>query len=240
MINLTAIFVYIKLSVIVNKPHYELKNVDKFFRKEYVHIMNIKNSKGSDDIVALKILDELSENDSLSQRALSERLGIALGLVNTYIKNLVKKGYIRVAQFPRARYKYLLTPKGISEKSRLVYKHISYYNNLFKTVRQDSLKLFKKLEKLGIKEINFCGVDEVAEISYLSLKETSIRLKAVYEIDGKYNFLEYSVNPLKDIKTEKDSFFYISSLKRKKDMFQKLIKQGVPTQNISFLGELDE
>lgn len=117
--------------------------------------MNAKNEKSTDEIIALKILDELAEDSDITQRTLSEKLGIALGLVNTYIKHFVKKGYIRITQFPKARYKYLLTPEGIAEKSRLVYKHLSYYNNLFKTVREDSLKLFKKLEKKWSQRVGF-------------------------------------------------------------------------------------
>lgn len=202
--------------------------------------MNTKNEKDANDILALKILDEIAENESLSQRAISERLGIALGLVNTYIKNLVKKGYIRVAQFPKARYKYLLTPKGISEKSRLVYKHLNYYNNLFKTVRQDSLNLFKGLEKKGVSEIGFCGIDEVAEISYLSLKETSIKLNAVYDRESGKRFFEYSVIALKDIKAEPNCHYYISSLKKKKEIYKDLIGAGISREKIYYLGDLDE
>ncbi len=48
---------------------------------------------GTEPYRSLQILDELSNNDSLTQRELSSSLGIALGLVNSYIKNLIKKGY---------------------------------------------------------------------------------------------------------------------------------------------------
>lgn len=202
--------------------------------------MNIKNEKSPDELLALKILEEISEDSGVSQRALSERLGVALGLVNTYIKHLVKKGYIRASQFPRARYKYLLTPQGIAEKSRLVYKHLSYYNNLFKTVRNDSLNLFKNLEKRGIKEISFCGIDEVAEISYLSLKETNIKLIDVFDVSSDVNCLDYKVKNIKEIKNLSERHIYISSLKKKREIYGILIDMGIAQSNISYLGSLDD
>lgn len=201
--------------------------------------MNAKNEKSTDEIIALKILDELAEDSDITQRTLSEKLGIALGLVNTYIKHFVKKGYIRITQFPKARYKYLLTPEGIAEKSRLVYKHLSYYNNLFKTVREDSLKLFKKLEKNGVKELVFCGVDEVAEISYLSLKETNIKLVDVYDFDFKKRFLDMKVKSIEDIDKDVINYIFISTLKNKKIIFEKLVEKGIKQDKIIYLGALD-
>ncbi len=200
--------------------------------------MNKNEDRLTDEIIALKILDEIEEDSHITQRDLSKRLGIALGLVNTYIKHFVKKGYIRVTQFPQTRYTYLLTPTGISEKSRLVYKHISYYNNLFKTVRQDSLTLFKKLKKEGVREIAFCGVDEVAEISYLSLKEVGIKLLAVYDTEQKGKFLDYQIENINKIKPNINTRIYISSLKKKKEIYNSLISFGIKSDNISYLGTL--
>lgn len=206
--------------------------------------MNVQKMNGKervDEIVVLQLLEEIEHNNNVSQRSLSNKLGIALGLVNTYIKHLVKKGYIRIANYPKSRYKYLLTLEGISEKSRLVYKHLSYYNNLFKTVRQDSLKVFKKLEEKGVKEIVFCGVDEVAEISYLSLKETNIKLLGVFDINTvERRFLDFKVLDIVNIKDYTYTDIYISSLKRKKDLFCKLLELGVKTEKISYIGELND
>lgn len=117
--------------------------------------MNDKKEK-IDESIALKLLEEIEQNKNISQRTLSGKLGIALGLVNTYIKLLVKKGYIRISNFPRSRYTYLLTPEGMSEKTRLVYKHLSYYNNMFRKVRDDSRRIFKELASRGVKKSGFC------------------------------------------------------------------------------------
>src|SRR6267143_2330324 len=89
----------------------------------------------------LEILTAIGEGRPLTQRALAQRLGIALGLTNLYLKRLAKKGSIKIAEFPRKpaarkRLRYLLTPRGISEKTRLTYEHIAYALNLYRRARE--------------------------------------------------------------------------------------------------------
>src|SRR3990172_4788380 len=77
----------------------------------------------------LEILTVIGEADSLTQRALAQRLGVALGLTNLYLKRLAHKGFIKVVEFQRKpkarrRLRYLLTPRGLAEKTRLTYQYM--------------------------------------------------------------------------------------------------------------------
>jgi len=130
------------------------------------------DEKVLDTYRALLLMAEIGKDESLSQRELARRVGIALGLVNSYLKNLVAKGFVRVKNFPKNRYSYLLTPKGVAEKSRLAYQHLSYFTNLYTIARQDYVKLFKGLAAKGVEKVVFCGVDEVTEIAWFSLQGT--------------------------------------------------------------------
>ncbi|HWI41892.1 MAG TPA: winged helix-turn-helix transcriptional regulator [Verrucomicrobiae bacterium] len=127
------------------------------------------------------LLNEISDENPLSQRELAGRLGIALGLVNSYLKNLVAKGYVRIKAFPRNRYAYLLTPQGLAEKSRLAYEHLSYFTSLYRVARDEHAALFARLAEAGVREVSFCGIDEVAEVAYLSLREAGMGLSAVVD-----------------------------------------------------------
>jgi DNA-binding MarR family transcriptional regulator len=142
----------------------------------------MKNTEKSlDSYRSFLLMSEIAGEETLSQREISRRLGIAVGLVNSYLKNLVSKGYVRVKNFPSNRYAYLLTPQGLAEKSRLAYQHLSYFTNLYTAARQDYLDLFRSLESGGVRQVVFCGVDEVAEIAYLSLRETDLELVGVVD-----------------------------------------------------------
>jgi DNA-binding MarR family transcriptional regulator len=197
--------------------------------------MNEKDEK-IDETIALKLLEEIEQNKNVSQRTLSSKLGIALGLVNTYIKLLVKKGYIRIANFPKSRYTYLLTPEGMSEKSRLVYKHLTYYNNMFRKVRDDSRKIFKELSVRGARKIAFVGIDEFAEIAYLSLIEADLILEGVFDdaFEGK-TFLKNRVRPLREITNVPIDYIVITSLKRNTELHQKLQELNIKKSIVSII-----
>lgn len=185
--------------------------------------MNASVEKPLDSSRSLQLLSEISGEEPLSQRELSRRLGIAVGLVNSYLKNLVAKGYVRVKNFPSNRYAYLLTPQGIAEKSRLAYQHLSYFTSLYTVARQDYLDLFRRLEQSGVRDVVFCGVDEVAEVAYLSLQETGLKLAAVMD-DSRQGELFFGLPIVTLAQGVKDgtSLIVITSLKQRDQLQQML------------------
>ncbi|MBT1075036.1 winged helix-turn-helix transcriptional regulator [Geobacter grbiciae] len=190
--------------------------------------MNDKTDKALDSYRSFLLLSEIAGEEPLSQRELSRRAGIAVGLVNSYLKNLVAKGYVRVKNFPRNRYAYLLTPTGIAEKSRLAYQHLSYFTNLYTVARQDYLALFQSLKAEGVTEVVFCGVDEVAEIAYLSLREAGLELVAVLDDQGHGNsFFGVRVMPLIVWEQRGNEPIVVTSLKRGDELIEGLKKVGV-------------
>jgi DNA-binding MarR family transcriptional regulator len=133
------------------------------------------------DIRTLKLLEEIERNHSPSQRQLSRQLNISLGLVNSFIKRLAQKGYFKITNIPKNRVKYILTPKGAAEKTRLTYAYIKYSFEFYKNSRQKIRELFVELSKQGVQKIVFYGAGDLAEIAFLSLQETPIQLVAVVD-----------------------------------------------------------
>ena len=196
--------------------------------------MNGEDEKILDTYRSFLLLSEISGEQQLSQRQLAKRLGIALGLVNSYLKNLVAKGFVRVNNFPKNRYAYLLTPTGLAEKSRLAYQHLSYFSGLYSVARQDYLQLFGSLSAAGVKSVAFCGVDEVAEIAYLSLKETGLELELVMDAEaagGKF-FGMPVVTPAMGLLSGNHKIV-ITSLKRADNLCKELLHLGVEPSRIS-------
>jgi len=133
------------------------------------------------DIRTLKILEELEGNQAPSQRYLSDQLNISLGLVNSFLKRLAQKGYFKATAIPRNRMKYVLTPKGALEKSRLTYAYVQHSFKFYRDARKKLRETLIRLDRGGTKNIVFYGVGELAEIAYLSLQETKIDLLAIVE-----------------------------------------------------------
>jgi DNA-binding MarR family transcriptional regulator len=190
--------------------------------------MNKNETASQDSHKTFLLLSEIEKEERLSQRELANRLGIALGLVNSYMKNFVTKGFVRVKAFPRNRYGYLLTPRGFTEKSRLAYQHLNYFTSLYTATRQDYLELFRSLQVKGIAEVVFCGVDEVAEIAYLSLQETDLRLTVVMDGDGFCggDLFGMKVVSLADGVSGISGAVVLTSLKRGADLREKLREYG--------------
>jgi len=189
-----------------------------------VHNMNDSGGKSLDPYRSYLLLSEISGEQTLSQREISRRLGIAVGLVNSYLKNLVSKGYVRVKNFPRNRYAYLLTPQGFAEKSRLAYQHLTYFTGLYTVARQGYLELFRRLEADGVREVTFCGVDEVAEIAYLSLQETGLQLARVVDTEPAHT--EFFGKKVDALTAALQQPVVITSLKRSSELRQQLMQLG--------------
>jgi DNA-binding MarR family transcriptional regulator len=199
--------------------------------------MNDTHEKDYDPYRSFLLMEEIAKDEPLSQRELAGRLGIALGLVNSYMKNLVAKGYVRIKSFPRNRYSYLLTPQGLAEKSRLAYQHLNYFTNLYRIARHDYLELFSALEADGTRKVIFCGVDEVAEIAYLSLRETSIELAAVMDDEHSGEaFFSHPVVPLARGLMMGRHKIVITSLKRGDALREELLRLGATQEDIVAAG----
>ncbi len=194
---------------------------------------NNKKHANHDSYKSLLLLDEISKGKPLSQRDLSKKLNLALGLVNSYIKNLITRGYITIRDIPAKRYTYYLTAKGISEKSRLTYEHLQNFTNLYKVARKDFQLLFNDLERNGIKKVAFCGVDEITEIAYISLQETRLELAGIFNTvsEGK-KFFGYTVFSLEDIKTAEFEIIIITSFQNSDTFKHFLVEKGIKEDKI--------
>jgi len=188
--------------------------------------MNSSNTNNN-EYRSLLLLDEISRDERLTQRELSKKLGLALGLVNSYLKNLVSRGYITVSTIPRQRYSYYLTPRGLAEKSRLTYRHLQNFTNLYKVARKDFQRLFESLEGSKLNKIVFCGVDETAEIAYLSLMERKMTLAGVVDDEKKGNFFSFPVRAIEDIGGIEYDVVVITSFRGGNDMKERLKDVGV-------------
>lgn len=135
------------------------------------------------EINTLKILEEIGNGEVPSQRDLAKKLNISLGLVNSFIKRLARKGYLKITTIPSNRVAYLLTPKGAVEKTRLTYAYIQYSYHFYKDARIKLKQLFSELSAQDVKQVAFYGVTDLAEIAFLSLQETSIKLVTIFDAD---------------------------------------------------------
>jgi DNA-binding MarR family transcriptional regulator len=188
------------------------------------------------EIRTLKLLEEIEKNHSPSQRQLSRRLNISLGLVNSFIKRLAQKGYFKITNIPKNRVKYILTPKGATEKTRLTYAYIKYSFEFYKNSRQKIRELFAELSKQGIQKIVFYGSGDLAEIAFLSRQETHIQLVAVVD-DTKMGkkFLGHWIKAPDSLESLEFDCILIADIGPPEELKEKLMAVGIERDKIKGL-----
>lgn len=99
------------------------------------------------DEAYFQILRYLSENPYLSQRELGELAGVSLGAVNYCVRALIDRGFVKAENFRRSplkyRYAYVLTPKGLLEKTRLARQFLKHKLAEYRTL-ENEIKLLNQ------------------------------------------------------------------------------------------------
>jgi DNA-binding MarR family transcriptional regulator len=184
----------------------------------------------------LALLTEISQGGHVTQRSLAQKLGIALGLTNLYLKRLARKGYIKITTIPPNRIRYLLTPKGLAEKTRLTYEYMHYSVHLYRETRRLLRETFRELAEAGRKRVVFYGGGEAAELSYLTLQETELSLAAVVDPDlAGQAFFDRTILPLEALPALDYDQVVVTAFQGGDRVRAALRTAGVPAEKISTL-----
>src|SRR5580704_7728476 len=131
--------------------------------------------------IMLGLLESVERGGPQTQRRLASELGIALGLVNAYLKRCITKELVKVTHAPARRYAYYLTPQGFAEKSRLTIRYLSDSFSLFRRARSDYAEVMSAARASGVNRIVLAGASDLAEIATLCALETGTEITAVVD-----------------------------------------------------------
>lgn len=132
--------------------------------------------------VVLHLLSALDKNPEISQRKLASDLGIALGLINTYLKKCMVKGWVRVSQVSAKRLSYFLTADGFAEKSTMVKESIARSLSFFRDAKIQCEFIFNICQQKSFKNIALIGEGDLKEIAKLVI--SACPLNIVDDISG--------------------------------------------------------
>lgn len=103
--------------------------------------------------IRLDLLRRLESNPTLTQRALSKEMGVSLGKVNYCIKQLTEKGLIKISNFRqnpnKVGYVYILTPRGIEEKTKLTFSFLKRKVIEFEVLKKEINELKLESEEMN-------------------------------------------------------------------------------------------
>ena len=129
----------------------------------------------------LGLLESVELDGRQSQRRRASELGIALGLVNAYLKRCINKGLVKVNEAPARHYAYYLTPQGFAEKSRLTVEYLSYSFSLFRRARGAYSEALAAARARGFVRIVLAGASDLAEIAAICALTAGVKIVAVVD-----------------------------------------------------------
>lgn len=204
-----------------------------------------KKPQENTDYRELRLLSEVDEDPHVSQRQLSQRMGIALGLTNVMLRNLVQKGYIRATKAGLKSWLYNLTPEGFSFKIKLTLSYVHRVLDHYRNVRQTLAEELAPLSLNPESRVAIYGTTELAELVFLGLRDFGIEEIDIFTAE-QANGARFLAMPVQDIKSmipERYDRVMVATIGGAERAFAQLKQQGVePSKLVSFFpgGKVEE
>jgi DNA-binding MarR family transcriptional regulator len=180
----------------------------------------------------LLLLSELDRDGGATQRTLAIKLGVALGLTNLYLKRLAHKGFIKITTIPRSRIRYLLTPQGMAEKSRLTYQYMQYSLSYYRNMRGRLKEMLSSFDGTNGQRVAIYGTNELAELAYLSLREMNIDCVGFIDGDSRESFLSCPVSSPEELNRWHFDRVLITDIEHAAACEEQLVQSGVPREKM--------
>jgi DNA-binding MarR family transcriptional regulator len=143
------------------------------------------NTKQREEALTLELLEAIEQRNNVTQRHLASRMGVALGLTNSYLKRCVRKGLVKVQQAPANRYLYYLTPKGFAEKSRMTGEYLSYSFSFYRRASRSCAETLRDCREAGHARIGLYGDSDLAEIAAVQAYEVGLEIACLCDPTGR-------------------------------------------------------
>jgi DNA-binding MarR family transcriptional regulator len=180
----------------------------------------------------LNLLEAVEQNSKVTQRGLAAKLGMAVGLTNIYLKRLVRKGYIKCVNVQSNRLLYLITPTGITEKTRLTYEYMEYSLRLYRETRQRFRAEMSRHLQAQRSRVAIYGTGEAAELAYLCLKEFGLEPVAIFDGARGGHFLGLPVRDVRDHADVEYDLLVVATMSSPAQHVADLARQGVGAERI--------
>lgn len=148
---------------------------------------NLDLFRPPEEMRELSLLQELEKNPIISQRALSNKFGIALGVTNACLRRMARRGWIRISSLNHHKIGYFLTPKGFAEKAKLTLHLISWTVKHYSSLKDIIGERLLEMQNKGVERIVFYGVSDEMEIAYVTLQGLNLKLVGIVEDEERMN-----------------------------------------------------
>ena len=181
-----------------------------------------------EELANYHILTSLQKDKNLSQRTLSSHMGVNVASVNFALKRLITKGFIKMIGINPRRIKYIVTHKGLKEKSELAYKFFDRNFHFYKDVRGDIEDMIQEVSNGKGTKVAICGKNQLSEITVLAIQNMGLELVGIFNgNDSKQGekFLGHEMYKLEDLGSKQPNIVLLTdeeSIDFAKDIAEKV------------------
>jgi len=176
----------------------------------------------------LDTLLELKDDPSVNQRSLARKLNISLGLTNAILQNLIHRGLIKAQKMTGRKILYLITPKGMVQATNFIYDRVRETRHYYQYAKDLLTARFTILYDKGARRAVIYGTGQLAEITYLSLLDSHLKLHSILTDDpapasAQQKFLGHEVLTLSEFAQEisqtpaPENLIILSTISQEKD-----------------------
>jgi len=180
----------------------------------------------------LRLLEELEKNPISSQRELSHKFNIALGVTNACLRRMARKGWIRIRDLNPRKIGYYLTPKGMLEKARLTLNLISFRVQHYAELKKIIGNRLLEMQNEGLKRLVFYGISDEMEVAYITLQGVNLKLVGIVEDDEIFQsniVFGYEIEPVSRVQELKPDAILITTLtenEQKRERLEKIYRSN--------------
>lgn len=184
------------------------------------------------------ILNLIEKEDKITQRKMSHELGVAVSMVNNYLDEYEKNGYIKRKYKSAKSIKYCLTKKGLNRKELLNISYLSATQKLSNEAKKSVLLFMNCLSEKGYVNLYFYGAGDVAEILLYTINSESFnKIKVIGIIDDDplkqgNSIYGYNIQCISSILDTNYDGIVVSSISSCKEINLKLEKENVDSKKI--------
>jgi DNA-binding MarR family transcriptional regulator len=181
--------------------------------------------KPSERMRALQFLEEIEQNPKVSQRELSHKFGIALGVTNACIKRMARRGFIILKGIPPRSIAYYITPRGFTEKANLALKAFSLNIHFYAEIKKQFAGKLLEMQNSGVKRVVFYGLSDEMEVAYITLQGLHMKLVGIADEEKNWGrtVFGYKVISSREVRNLNPDAILITSLKYQASHVKNLI-----------------
>ena len=201
-------------------------------------LKNLRFFNLTSELKILLLLEQIQNSNKITQDKLAHYIHSAPSMINTYIKQLEKEGFLVKNKKTKKNVEYIITKKGIDRKNYLLVTYMNELIELFNLTKINIELFVKNLIKRNYKNCVFYGAGETAKVIIKVMKDMpKIDFKLMFLVDDDINkqrekFEGYDVVSNARIKKRDIDAIIITSCVYEKEIRNKLRKLKYPEEKI--------